>query len=777
MSVLIDAALAEAQRWPVFPLAHDKRPVVSGGFMAATQDPADIRRMVSLPGAELVGVPTGEVSGIDVLDIDPDKGGFSWQDDHAHEIPDTEYQLTRKPGGMHYLFRHHPGMRSSASKIGPGVDVRGDGGYIVRWSATTGSGRRIGKVADWPAWLVIEASRKRLLSTGAGALQPDQLAPPDMQTLLDFLDALPNPESCGRDDYVAVCMAVQGCIRGLEAMNPDLDPEPIIHAAASWAARWEGPNPGDYEAERAKWESDWGQRDDDLAGWRQLRAAAKRLGVDTAPVVQSSAVAAFGADPMPDEPDPLARLVGWRDDLMLDKTGGILSNVKNALTMLQGDPRLADVLAYDEMQRATILLRAVGDRMRGEFPRRPSDADVTQIQAFLQRAGLAHISKDATWQAIEARAQDNRQHPLRNYLDGLAHDGVARVETWLTRYCGAEDTPVNRAIGRMFLIQMVARAMQPGCQADAMLVLEGKQNQGKSTVCRILGGDWAAGNLPDMHRSDAVRLSMHLRGKWLIEVPELAGMSKAETGALKAFITQTEELYVPKYGRAEVIEPRSCVFLGTTNDSQYLRDATGGRRFWPVRCGDTFDTAGLARDRDQIFAEAVALYRAGVPWWPSAATYSLLQGEQEERYEADIWESDISTWLHGRERATLREVASGAMGIARDRLGTAEQRRLAAIMRRLGWEQRRTAQDRWWEPATSASDDGMTLSPQNGVTDNSLESIVNDAMTSHDSIILKRDGSSDIGADNTIGAYMGFCRHRRQGRHGVMPSGDDESLS
>ena len=296
---LLDRAIAESIRWPVFPLNADKRPTCANGFKDASQDPAVLADLFSHPDAALIGAPTGEVSGLDVLDIDPGAGGFDWLDGHMHLLPETEVQYTRKPGGMHYLFAHHPGMRSSASKIARGVDVRADGGYIVRWSATGNRVDHAGVLAPWPDFLIIQAQRSRLLSTGAGALKPEDLAPPSVAVLVDLLERLPNPESATRDDYLQICLSVQGCIRGLEATGGCEDPEPIVHAAAEWAARWGGPNPGSYIAEREKWESDWSHRDSDMAGWRNLLALATRLGHDTVEVRHAQAVAEFAVAPMP----------------------------------------------------------------------------------------------------------------------------------------------------------------------------------------------------------------------------------------------------------------------------------------------------------------------------------------------------------------------------------------------------------------------------------------------------------------------------------------------
>jgi predicted P-loop ATPase len=272
-----------------------------------------------------------------------------------------------------------------------------------------------------------------------------------------------------------------------------------------------------------------------------------------------------------------------------------------ALAVLRAAPQISECFAFDEMERAIILTKPLLGQKSDNLPRPVTDTDVTILQEWLQHAGLAKIGKDVTHQAVDGRAKECSFHPIKDYLYGLSWDHWKRLDSWLARYLGAEQTPYTEKIGQMFLISLVARIFQPGCKADHMLVLEGLQGVRKSTACSIIAGQWYSDCMPDVTYKDAAQ---HLRGKWLIEIAEMAAMGKAEDAALKAFITRRVEKYRPPYGRKEVIEPRQCAFVGTTNKSAFLRDETGGRRFWPVKVGK-IDTDALAKDRDQLFAEAV----------------------------------------------------------------------------------------------------------------------------------------------------------------------------
>ena len=329
-----------------------------------------------------------------------------------------------------------------------------------------------------------------------------------------------------------------------------------------------------------------------------------------------------------------------------------------------------------------MLMRSLTDELSFQ-PRPCTDVDVGIAQERLQQLGLKRVSKDVVHQAVEIRSHECRFHPVRDYLESLCWDGIERLPGLFPLYFGADDTEYARAVGHMFLVSMVARIFEPGCKADHLPVIEGHQGALKSTACSVLGGEWFSDSLPDVSAGKDV--SQHLRGKWLIEVSEMHAMSRAETAQLKAFFTITSERYRPSYGRIEVVEARQCVFVGTTNRDAYLRDETGGRRFWPIKVG-TIDIDKLADDRNQLFAEATVYYREGMPWWPDKEfERAHITPEQASRYEADVWEESIADYLATLNTTKVGEVARNALHIETQRIATADQRRITAAMERLGW--------------------------------------------------------------------------------------------
>lgn len=401
----------------------------------------------------------------------------------------------------------------------------------------------------------------------------------------------------------------------------------------------------------------------------------------------------------------------WLSECISDERGRVISNLANVLIAFRSAPELADLFAYDAMLCAPVLMRglptAPGAHVEVNecelFPRPVRDTDVSRVQEYLQHLGIRKVGREMTHQAVDQRAEEQTFHPVRAYLNNLVWDGETRLNTWIADYLGAEPTSYATGIGRMFLVALVARIYQPGCKADYMLVLEGKQGAGKSRVCRILAGDWFSDSLPNIHDKDAAQ---HIRGKWLIEVAELAAFKRPEAEALKAFVTRAEERYRPAYGRKEVVEKRQCLFVGTTNKEAYLSDETGARRFWPVKVG-AIDIPGLEQARDQLFAEAVAAYRKGEQWWPDQRfELAHIKPEQETRYEADPWEETIAGYIAPLSRVNVTQIARDALSIETAKTGRADQNRIIAVLTSKGWKSGRDSHGRFYTAPASGESRG-----------------------------------------------------------------------
>jgi predicted P-loop ATPase len=341
------------------------------------------------------------------------------------------------------------------------------------------------------------------------------------------------------------------------------------------------------------------------------------------------------------------------------------------------------VLAYDEFNVRVLIRRHLP---WGEV--RPNthwdDQHETLTRIWFQRAdidaGLGDVGR-----AVQAAARHNTVHPVREYLDGLVWDRKPRLDTWLLTYFHARDSEYIRAVGSRFLISAVARICEPGCQVDHMLVLEGPQGQRKSQSLRALAvkDEWFSDRLSHMASKDA---ATEVAGVWVFELAEMDALTRAASSTAKAFLTRRHDRFRPPHGKHTISVPRQCVFAGTINPpvGGYLKDLTGARRFWPVACHGMIDCAGIERNRDQLWAEAVHRYRAGQKWWlETPELEALATAEQSARLVADPWIYPVKQWLRDRNDVTLSEVLQGALGI--DQSHSAEIR-AAKILTAMGFE-------------------------------------------------------------------------------------------
>ena len=238
-------------------------------------------------------------------------------------------------------------------------------------------------------------------------------------------------------------------------------------------------------------------------------------------------------------------------------------------------------------------------------------------------------------------------------------------------------------MSRCLFIAAVARIMRPGCKADYVPILEGAQDKGKSTAIELLFRPWFSDDLAELGTKDA---AMQVRVAWGIEIAELASMTRGEIERVKAFITRKVDRFRPSYGRRVIEVPRQSVFIGSTNSDAYLKDETGGRRFWPIRCGGNIDLKAIERDRDQLWAEAVVQFNAGTPWWiADTDMIGLVRDEQAARYVDDPWQEPIAKFLRSQTDVSIGEVLSNLL-IERGRWTQADQNRVARCLKVLGWE-------------------------------------------------------------------------------------------
>lgn len=301
----------------------------------------------------------------------------------------------------------------------------------------------------------------------------------------------------------------------------------------------------------------------------------------------------------------------WIDKLEIER-GRVASSIDNVTIILENDPRLKNVYAYDEFDHMEVALKSMPWRQVNNKKERPlRDSDDSNLRHYLEQ-NYKITGKEKVRDAIRVVASRNTFHPVREYLENCQWDGVERVDTLLIDYLGAEDSEYTRAVTHKTLVAAVARALEPGCKFDYMLTLSGPQGIGKSTLFGRLGGDWFSDSLTSVTGKESYE---QLQGVWIMEMGELSAMKKSEVEATKQFLSKQEDRYRKAYGERVEPYPRHNIFVGTTNEKQFLRDDTGGRRFWVVDLinppkRNLFDE--LNEDTvSKIWAEAKTYYELG----------------------------------------------------------------------------------------------------------------------------------------------------------------------
>jgi len=318
----------------------------------------------------------------------------------------------------------------------------------------------------------------------------------------------------------------------------------------------------------------------------------------------------------------------WAESLEYKKDGMLKATIDNIRLIMEHDPRLCGTLGHNEFAHRIELLKELPWRGMDKGANW-SDPDDAALRHYLERVyDISHVGK--TMDALSVVVEQNRYNPVKDYLDGLVWDGIERLDTLLVDFFDAEDCEYTRAVTRKTMCAAVARILNPGCKFDFMLLLIGKQGLGKSYYLKKLGGKWFSDSLTTVVGKEAYE---QLQGVWIIEVGELSAAKKADIDALKHFISKQEDIFREAYGRRTGVFPRQCIFIGTTNDYECLRDKTGGRRFWPVNVGQGRQCLWNDLNVDQIWGEAVQGYKDGEELYlkDELAEYALtIQAEHTE---------------------------------------------------------------------------------------------------------------------------------------------------
>lgn len=368
--------------------------------------------------------------------------------------------------------------------------------------------------------------------------------------------------------------------------------------------------------------------------------------------------------------------------------------LENVVTILLRSPEWQNVLVYNEF--ALAIEKRSSPPYAGAVSGEWTDDDDDELDLWLSQKFDVRAGRDICARAAGIVARRHAMHPVREYLAGLVWDGTPRLDSWLEDYLGAQvpsDDLRSRdyytKAGAWWLISGVARVMRPGCQADHVLLLEGKQGAGKSSTFRVLFGEWFSETPMRIGDKDSYGA---LRGVWGYELAELDALNRAETSASKAFFTAVRDRYRPPYGKRDISAPRQVIFGGSTNGDVYLRDSTGNRRYWPVRCGAmrVRGADGLEAVRDQLWAEAKIRYEAGDPWYPTDPhDVELFTAQQAQRELGDVYEALIEEGTKGRAEIDMAAIFSEVLDIEPAKMTRAEQTRVGEAMRRLGWSKKR----------------------------------------------------------------------------------------
>lgn len=390
----------------------------------------------------------------------------------------------------------------------------------------------------------------------------------------------------------------------------------------------------------------------------------------------------------------------WTSLFVRNKDHRPSATVANVITALSHDDAWKGVLAYSTFVGDIVclkpppwrgVLKPGEDRKVAKTEYYWTDRDTTRCAAYLASHYDLIVQDHIVAAGLEVVAEQKKVHPVRDWLGALKWDRRKRLDNFLVRLAGAEDSKYTRAVTSKWMVGLVARVFDPGCMFRMMLILEGPQDIRKSTALRTLAirDEWFLETSIEMGSKDSYQ---SLRGKWIIEFGELDSLSRSEVSKVKQYISERTSSYRPSYGRRLVDFRRQCGFAGSTNDSQYLKDETGATRFHPVKVTKSIDIEGLEKEIEQVWAEAVARYRAGEePFLRDEDVKREAAKMTEARRQVHPWEDPVMRWLRRlppkrREAGvTTYEVLTEAVLKDVGGLTRGDEMSAAAVLRACGW--------------------------------------------------------------------------------------------
>jgi len=646
-------ALSYARKgWKVFPVtSNQKRPLTAlapQGHKNATSDPLIIEQWWTEHPTANIGLNL-EASGLVCVDVDSYKENCVFDTYmQARELPETLQQRSAR-GGTHYIFRSPPDAEYPGT-LGEGVDIKHKGYILLEpstFEAVAYSWMNDITPADAPDWLLSVKSNCLKENQPKTPIASQVFAP---RTSLDP-SHLKDEASQGINWHSNVLRLV-----GHMVANGATDFE--VHATTD-ALTLDG-----YTVTQTRKEV------------QAMADGAREKGFDSAISTERRvSVSSLGG-------------------LQKDPSGKIICNHSNIVALLTKHPDWQNVFVTDAFDHVKKVLRSLPYEGLSNFnfqPRRIVDEDYTRACIWLNDSGITSVQKSIVVDAVQSVCTQQTFNPLIDYFQYVQRQYPADnslLDSWMSQYLGVkpqsrDDRTYVAAVSRLLLIQAVARAKDPGCKADSVVVLEGEQGTGKSTALRILFSEQYFGDqLPHMTSKDACS---YLKGKWGVELAELEFKKKTEVETIKAFISRQSDNYRPAYGREEIEAARTCVFIGTTNRDEYLVDETGNRRFLPIKTGE-IDQEALGNHRDRLWAAAAHAYDAGEQYWLGPKAAEIAQDQAQQRLEQDPWVETIEEKLNSLTEASIMDAIEACFpNIDVQCISTSMTRRMGKCLQLAGW--------------------------------------------------------------------------------------------